>query len=307
MSILVENLTKKYGEQTAVDNLSFEVKTGEVVGFLGPNGAGKSTMMKIITCYLSPNQGDVRLGNHSIHSDSAAIKQKIGYLPEHNPLYLDMYIVDYLRFCAALQGVPSGKIKQCIEEMISLCGLKEERHKKIGELSKGYRQRVGLAQAMVHDPAVLILDEPTSGLDPNQRIEIRNLIQRLGEKKTIILSSHILSEVEATCERILIINKGIIVADGTAAALQQARQPHERLQLRFSTASSTRKEALLQLSDLAKVETVNEETGEYLVESKPDRSSKKAIFDLCVSEGSYLLNLQEQSTTLEDVFKDLTK
>ena len=219
MSILVENLTKVYGDQKAVDDISFEVQTGEVVGFLGPNGAGKSTTMKMITCYMAPTAGKISLEGLEVDKDPEEIKKKIGYLPENNPLYTDMGIIDYLEFCAEIQGLEKQGLSKRIHEMVDMCGLNQERYKKIGELSKGYSQRVGLAQAMIHDPEVLILDEPTTGLDPNQIVEIRKLIKELGKEKTVILSSHILSEVEATCDRILIINKGKIVADGTSGNL----------------------------------------------------------------------------------------
>ncbi|MEQ9008781.1 MAG: ATP-binding cassette domain-containing protein, partial [Ekhidna sp.] len=193
MAIVVENLTKKYGVQKAVNYISFEINTGEVVGFLGPNGAGKSTTMKMITCFMAPTIGDVTVEGASILSEPEEVKRKIGYLPENNPLYLDMPIVDYLRFSAEIQGVEKSEIPARIGEMIEKCGLDAEKHKSIQELSKGYRQRVGLAQAMIHDPEVLILDEPTTGLDPNQIVEIRKLIKELGKEKTVILSSHILS------------------------------------------------------------------------------------------------------------------
>ena len=307
MSIVVENLVKSYGGQRAVDRISFEVKPGEVVGFLGPNGAGKSTTMKIITCFLSPQLGDVRLGPHSIHGGEAEIKRKIGYLPENNPLYTDMYVVDYLGFCAALQNVPRSRISSRIQEMITLCGLKREQHKKINELSKGYRQRVGLAQAMIHDPEVLVLDEPTSGLDPNQIVEIRKLIKSLGEKKTVIMSSHILSEVEATCERILIIHRGRIVANGTSSSLQQEKKQGEQLKVQFAGPHSDWTQRLLQLSEVAQVSTLDTDTNQYLVHSKPEHSSKKAIFDLCVQENSHLLSLENTGRSLEDVFRELTQ
>jgi ABC-2 type transport system ATP-binding protein len=203
MTISVRNLTKTYGVQKAVDDISFEVKTGEVVGFLGPNGAGKSTTMRIITCYQSATEGDVVLDGISVRDNPDEVKKKIGYLPENNPLYYEMAVIDYLKFTAEIQGVEKSEIENRIKEMVRTCGLEDEKHKKIQELSKGYKQRVGLAQAMIHNPEVLILDEPTSGLDPNQIVEIRNLIKELGKEKTVILSSHILSEVEATCDRIL--------------------------------------------------------------------------------------------------------
>ena len=203
MSITVNNLTKKFGTQRAIDNISFNVETGEILGFLGPNGAGKTTTMKIITCYMAPNEGDVKVNDLSILENQEDIKRKIGYLPENNPLYNDMPVLEYLEFVAELQNVPKEKVSGRIGEMVHICGLNVEKHKKIGELSKGYKQRVGLAQAMIHDPEILILDEPTSGLDPNQIVEIRKLIRHLGKQKTVILSTHILPEVEATCDRII--------------------------------------------------------------------------------------------------------
>ncbi|MBT8383121.1 MAG: ATP-binding cassette domain-containing protein, partial [Ignavibacteria bacterium] len=198
MSIVVNNLTKKFGTQRAVDNISFDVKEGEIVGFLGPNGAGKTTTMKIVTCYIAPSDGNVNVNGYSVLENQDEIKKKIGYLPENNPLYHDMPVLDYLKFVADLQAVSKDKVQSRISEMVHVCGLNVEKHKKIGELSKGFRQRVGLAQAMIHDPEILILDEPTSGLDPNQIVEIRKLIKELGKRKTVILSTHILPEVEAT-------------------------------------------------------------------------------------------------------------
>lgn len=307
MSIVVENLTKKYGEQKAVNDISFEIKTGEVVGFLGPNGAGKSTTMKIITCFMAPTSGDVRLDNESIHSNPEIIKKKIGYLPENNPLYLDMPIVDYLRFSAEIQGVPKSKISSRIADMIDRCGLDREKHKNIGELSKGYRQRVGLAQAMIHDPEVLVLDEPTTGLDPNQIVEIRKLIKDLGKEKTVILSSHILSEVEATCDRILIINRGRIVADGSSDTLRSQAQGQELLRIQIEADPKAVETAVLGLATVEKVIPVDGKAGWFNVQSKPEASSRKAIFDLCVSNKWYLMEMTGLETRLEDVFQKLTK
>jgi len=233
MNIQIEHLTKTYGSQTVVDNINFDVKTGEVLGFLGPNGAGKSTTMKMITGYIGIGKGIIWIDGKNIADDPNGIKKHIGYLPENNPLYLDMPVFDYLEYCAALQGLARNKIFKRTGEMIGICGLNREKHKKIGELSKGYRQRVGLAQAMIHNPEILILDEPTTGLDPNQIIEIRKLIRDLGKEKTVILSTHILPEVEATCDRILIINKGIIVADGTADTLRKQAQGNEVLRIKI--------------------------------------------------------------------------
>lgn len=306
MSIVVENLTKKYGEQKAVNNISFEIKTGEVVGFLGPNGAGKSTTMKMITCYMSPSNGNVTLDGSSILDQQEVVKKKIGYLPENNPLYTDMAIVDYLRFTAEIQGVEKSKISSRIAEMIDMCGLDVEKHKKINELSKGFRQRVGLAQAMIHDPEVLILDEPTTGLDPNQIIEIRKLIKKLGKEKTVILSSHILSEVEATCDRILIINRGRIVADGSSETLRQQSEGQEVLTVQIEAKSGDVLKELLALSTVEKVNAVEDKDGFFQVQSKPDSYSRKAIFDLCVSKKWYLMEMTGIEVGLEDVFRDLT-
>lgn len=306
MSIVIEDLTKKYGEQKAVNNISFEVKTGEVVGFLGPNGAGKSTTMKMITCYMSPSSGDIKLDGLSVLDQAEEVKKKIGYLPENNPLYTDMAIVDYLRFTAEIQGVEKSQISGRIAEMIDMCGLGVEKHKKINELSKGYRQRVGLAQAMIHNPEVLILDEPTTGLDPNQIIEIRKLIKKLGKEKTVILSSHILSEVEATCDRILIINKGRIVADGSADTLRQQSQGQELLTIQIEASNGDVHKSLLALPSVEKIEHLDGKEGYYRVQSKPENFSRKAIFDLCVQNKWYLMEMTGIETRLEDVFRELT-
>lgn len=305
--IVVQSLTKKYGEQRAVDNISFEIKTGEVVGFLGPNGAGKSTTMKMITCYMAPTEGTIQVDDLFVDKDPGEIKKKIGYLPENNPLYTDMAIIDYLNFSAAIQGVPKTQIPSRIRSMVDLCGLEREKHKKIDQLSKGYRQRVGLAQAMIHDPDVLILDEPTSGLDPNQIIEIRKLIKELGKEKTVILSSHILSEVEATCDRILIINRGKIVADGTAENLRLQAQGQEVLTIQIESVNGVdpHKE-LLNLASVEKVNELTERPGFFQVQSKPEHSSRKPIFDLCVKNKWYLLEMTGSEAKLEDVFRQLT-
>ena len=215
--IEIKNITKTFGEQYALDKVSFKVDKGEIVGLLGPNGAGKSTLMKIITCYISPSDGDVTVCGHSIYDDALAVRRHIGYLPEHNPLYTDMYVREYLRFVAGLSGVKNRKERA--DEMVELVGLTPEAHKKIGQLSKGYRQRVGLAQALIHDPEVLILDEPTTGLDPNQLEFIRTLIRNSGKEKVVLLSTHIMQEVEAMCSRAVIINHGRIVADESTATL----------------------------------------------------------------------------------------
>jgi ABC-2 type transport system ATP-binding protein len=307
MDIQIENLTKRYGPQTAVDKISFQVKTGEILGFLGPNGAGKSTSMKMITGYLGIGEGDVLIGGKSVRQSSDELKKYIGYLPENNPLYLDMPVIDYLHFCAALQGVEAAKIPNRIREMIRLCGLNAEKHKKIGELSKGYRQRVGLAQAMIHDPEILILDEPTTGLDPNQIVEIRKLIRELGKEKTVILSTHILPEVEATCDRILIINRGKIVADGTAESLRKQATGRELLKVRIEDGIAQEIVASLKsLSSIDIVEAIDVTSNRFEIQSKPGGSSKRDIFRLCVDKGWVLTEMIPIETRLEDIFRNLT-
>jgi ABC-2 type transport system ATP-binding protein len=305
MDIVVKNLTKRYGPQRAVDNISFEVKTGEILGFLGPNGAGKTTTMKAITSYLSPSEGDITIGDYSIWSDQEKIKKTIGYLPEHNPLYHDMPVIDYLRYVAELQNIKPEKIKNRILEMVNQCGLEGEKHKKISELSKGYRQRVGLAQALIHDPQVLILDEPTTGLDPNQIVEIRELIKNIGREKTVILSSHILAEVEATCDRILIINKGKIVANGTSEELRKAEKGNEIVKIKLEDADKN--EAVKALQALPSVDLVDTINGNFIeVHSRVGQSSKRDIFKLCVEKGWVLTQMTPIETKLEDIFRELT-
>src|ERR1041384_3221715 len=307
MDIVIENITKKYGAQRAVDNISFHVKTGEVLGFLGPNGAGKTTTMKILTGLIAPNAGSATIGNFSVKDHPEEVKRLIGYLPENNPLYQDMAVMDYLEFTAAVQGVPKNAIKERIYEMIRTCGLNAEKHKKIGELSKGYRQRVGLAQAMIHDPQVLILDEPTTGLDPNQIVEIRKLIKELGKQKTVILSTHILPEVEATCDRILIISKGKIVADGTSENLRKQSQGRELLRVRIE--DGVRDEVIRNLQMLDQVGLVDPIRGidnAYEVQSRNEFSNRKAIFQLCVKNNWTLTEMTPIETKLEDLFRDLT-
>lgn len=307
MDIVVENLTKRFGAQRAVDNISFKVKTGEILGFLGPNGAGKTTTMKAIVTYLTPNEGDIHVGNFSIHQNPDEIKKLIGYLPENNPLYVDMPVIDYLKFVAELQGIEKSKIKDKILEMITTCGLEGEKHKKIGELSKGYKQRVGLAQALIHNPQVLILDEPTSGLDPNQIVEIRELIKKIGREKTVILSSHILAEVEATCDRILIINKGKIVADGTSKDLRKQSEGREILKVKIEDGDKNDIFKSLQgLSSIGIVDFMKKDESAYEIQSKPGISSRKEIFKLCVGKGWTLTEMTPIETKLEDIFRELT-
>jgi ABC-2 type transport system ATP-binding protein len=307
MDIILENVTRKYGAQKAVDNISVHVKTGEVLGFLGPNGAGKTTTMKILTGLIAPNSGDARIGDYSVIKQPDEIKKLIGYLPENNPLYPEMPVMDYLQFMAEIQGVPKDMINDRIYQMIKTCGLNAEKHKKIGELSKGYRQRVGLAQAMIHDPKVLILDEPTTGLDPNQIVEIRRLIRELGKEKTVILSTHILPEVEATCDRILIISKGKIVADGTSETLRRQSQGRELLRVRIEDGDKT--DIFRQLQGLDHVGLVDPIRGIdncYEVQSRSEYSNRRAIFQLCVKNNWALTEMTPIETKLEDLFRDLT-
>ncbi len=307
MDIIVENLTKKFGTQRAVDNVSFIVKTGEVLGFLGPNGAGKTTTMRAITTFLTPNEGTIKIGNLSIYDHPDEIKKHIGYLPENNPLYQDMPVIDYLKFTAELYGIEKSKIKSKILEMVNLCGLEGEKHKKIGELSKGYQQRVGLAQALIHDPEVLIFDEPTAGLDPNQIVEIRKLIKKIGKEKTVILSSHILAEVEATCDRIMIINKGKIVADGTSEELRKHAQGKEILKITIEDGDVNEIfKALQKIDSIEVVDFIDKNLNSFEIQSKPEMSSKKAIFKMCVEKAWTLTELTPFETKLEDIFRELT-
>ncbi|MER3524154.1 MAG: ABC transporter [Ignavibacteria bacterium] len=312
MSITVRNLTKRYGDQKAVDNISFDVKTGEILGFLGPNGAGKTTTMKIITCYMPPNAGTVEVDGLNIEQHSLEVRRRIGYLPENNPLYHEMNVLEYLEYAAQLHGMNAKHIPARIKEMVLVCGLESVRHKDIGELSKGFRQRVGLAQAMIHDPDVLILDEPTSGLDPNQIVEIRHLIKQLGRAKTVILSTHILPEVQATCDRVLIINEGKIVADGTPEQLQQDFRGAESLTLELRTNAS---DALQQISPklrslpgVGSVELVSQKNGtaRFMLHVDKGADVRESAFRMAVAEGWVILEMHRKATTLEEVFRRLT-
>ncbi|MCB0735879.1 MAG: ATP-binding cassette domain-containing protein [Bacteroidetes bacterium] len=309
MSIIVENLSKHYGTQKAVDNISFKVESGQILGFLGPNGAGKTTTMKMLTCYIAPSGGNATVYGKSIKNDQEAVKKSIGYLPEHNPLYLDMPVIEYLEFSAAMQGVPKSQINQAVKNMLVTCGLGAEKHKNIGELSKGYRQRVGLAQAMIHDPDVLILDEPTTGLDPNQIIEIRKLIKEIGQKKTVIFSTHILSEVEATCDRVMIINKGRIIEDSTPELIRKKATGGEVLHITIEDAPNA-DTVIQQLNTVATVQSVTEKkeaSNGFVVESKPEESSRKAVFKQCVANNWTLTEMRVEETSLEDIFRTLTR
>ncbi len=305
MDIRIEDLTKTYGIQKAVDQISFDVRPGEVLGFLGPNGAGKTTTMKIITDFIEADAGRVLIGGKPAGAEG--MRRHIGYLPENNPLYEEMPVIDYLQFAAALHGVARASIPDRVRQMVRTCGLDEEKHKRIGELSKGFRQRVGLAQAMIHDPEILILDEPTTGLDPNQRVEIRELIKSLGRQKTVILSTHILPEVEEICDRIVIINRGRIVADGTVEMLKKQKTGQQFITVQIHHGSHEQIcDALQSLPTVHAVEILNAKDQRYSVQSKQEMTSNHAIFHLCVQRGWILNELTPTETRLEDIFRDLT-
>lgn len=306
MDIVIENLTKRYGVQKAVDNISLKVATGEILGFLGPNGAGKTTTMKIITNFISADEGEVYIGGMSLKDDPQEIKRHIGYLPENNPLYHDMPVIDYLEFCARINNIEKQKVSTRVAEMVRITGLNSEKHKKIFELSRGYRQRVGLAQAMIHDPEILIMDEPTSGLDPNQIAEIRKLIRELGREKTVILSTHILPEVEATCDRIFIINKGKLVADGTAESLRKKAQGSDILRVRIEDGDINQIfRALQSLKAVTMVDFADRQLNRFDVHCKSE-NVKREIFRLCVEKNWVLTELTPYETRLEDIFRELT-
>jgi len=300
MSIKVENVSKFYGSQAALKDVSFDVKKGEVVGFLGPNGAGKSTMMKIITTYIPSDEGNVKVSGFDVDEKPLDVRKRVGYLPESNPLYHEMYIREYLNFVGGLYGLK--KKKQRVEEMIELVGLTPESHKKIGQLSKGYKQRVGLAQAMLHDPEVLILDEPTSGLDPNQLEDIRSLIKKLGKEKSVLLSTHIMQEVEAICDRVIIVKKGQIVADDLTSQLKEETD----LDTTFIHVNGSLDTNTLQsLNGVVKVRGIAK--GQYLISSKKGSGVTRELTKLTSKEGLEIEEIRREERSLEDVFKALTK
>lgn len=312
MSIKVENLSKYYGTQQAVKNISFEIKSGEVVGFLGPNGAGKSTTMKMITTYLTPNEGVIKVNDIDTTEEPIEVRKKIGYLPEQNPLYNDMNVIDYLNYAAELQSVPKAEIPESVKKMVKVCGLDDVKHKDIGELSKGYKQRVGLAQAMIHNPDVLLLDEPTSGLDPNQIIEIRKLIKDFGKHKTLMLSTHILQEVQATCDRVIIINNGEIVADGTTDSLQRSFQGQLSIKLYLKKDARFGREkiidALQSIKSIDKVRVTGDTDKSWMLDISATKGTdvREEIFRKIVSMDMVLLELHQEETSLEDIFRKLT-
>lgn len=301
MSILVNNITRLYGAQKALDQISFEVPKGEILGFLGPNGAGKSTMMKIITTFIPPTEGEVKVCGYDIISDSMEVRRKVGYLPEHNPLYLDMYVKEYLGFIAGLHQMKQKEKR--VKEMVDLTGLGQEQHKKIGALSKGFRQRVGLAQALIHNPEVLILDEPTSGLDPNQLVDIRNLIKNIGKEKTVMFSTHIMQEVEAVCDRVIIINKGKIVADGLSGELGREKNAGYSVSVEFDKDIS--RGALSNIEGVKRVDKIGVNSWELFTDSKED--IRPAVFRFAVDQQLTVLTISRNEKNLEAVFRDVTR
>lgn len=299
MSITVSNLTKIYGEQKAVNNISFTAGENQIVGFLGPNGAGKSTTMKIITGYLEANSGNVTVHGIDVNKDPLEAKKYIGYLPEANPLYYEMYVREYLHFIASLHKITNADER--VEEVIKLTGLTLESNKKTGQLSKGYKQRVGLAAALIHDPKILILDEPTSGLDPNQIVEIRQLIKSLGKNKTVLFSSHILQEVETVCDRVIIINRGNIVADDTLKNLQSSKKDVQIVLVQFAKSAD-----INSLEKLETVEKVTLENEQYLIQTSNPEKVKKLLLEFSVENNLDILSLQSKSNSLEEIFRELT-
>ncbi|MEQ8623573.1 MAG: gliding motility-associated ABC transporter ATP-binding subunit GldA [Vicingaceae bacterium] len=300
MSIVVEGVSKHYGEQKALNNVSFEITPGEIVGFLGPNGAGKSTMMKIITGFIPATSGKVSVTGMNIEESPLAIKRKVGYLAEQNPLYYDMYVREYLSFIAGIFKLENPK--QRIDEIIETVGLSIEQNKKIGALSKGYKQRVGLAQALLHDPEVLILDEPTTGLDPNQLEEIRGLIKKIGAEKTVMLSTHIMQEVEAICDRVIIINKGKIVANDKASNLSSLFSSQSIIKVEFDVQVD-----LAKLKAIPGVASIQNPSGNiYLIKSQAEKDIRNDVFQLAVQENLSVITLQKEAVKLEDIFKQLT-
>jgi len=300
MSIKVESLTKKYGSQTAVDAISFDIPSGQIVGFLGPNGAGKSTTMKILTGYLNATSGNAYINGLEVEANGIEVRKQIGYIPENNPQYADMYVSEYLDFIARIYELKN--IRGRVNEMIDMTGLTPERTKKIGQLSKGYRQRVGLAQAMIHNPNVLILDEPTSGLDPNQLVDIRKLIKEIGKEKTVILSTHIMQEVQAMCDRAIIIKAGKIVADDTISILTTSDQ--KKLVIEVEFVEQVNKEKLLQIDGVLEVHDIK--ANQWKIVAKKDENMRVRLFDFAKNNNYTLIKIQQQEQNMEDVFKQLT-
>lgn len=300
MSVTVNALTKLYGTQKAIDALSFSINKGEIVGLLGPNGSGKSTTMKILTCFLPQSSGEATVCGYDVAKNSNEIRRIVGYLPENNPLYLDMYVKEYLSYVGGIYKVPN--LSKRIAELVELTGLGVEQHKKIGQLSKGYRQRVGIAQTLVHNPEVLILDEPTTGLDPNQLVEIRKLIQEISYQKTIILSTHIMQEVEALCKRVIIVNQGKLVADGPTEQLQNQTNTQNLVEVSFDGA--VQQNQLEKINGVLKAQNLG--ANKWLVSAKTSQDLNGLLFDFAVQNQVRILNMNKQENSLEDVFRNLT-
>ena len=314
MSLSVRKLTKTYGSQVAVNDISFAAQPGEIVGFLGPNGAGKSTTMKIATGYLPPTQGTVEVCGHDVVEEPMAVRRRIGYLPEHNPLYLDMYVHEYLRFIGSMYGMKGRYLTAQVHEMITLCGLSQEQNKKIGSLSKGYRQRVGLAQALVHDPEVLILDEPTTGLDPNQLTEIRHLIKTISQKKTVVFSTHIMQEVQALCDRVVIINRGTIVVNNALAELQRAPATDTTLSpsIEIAFTQPIDVDLLSLVTGVQRVQSIGEAVYQVISETH-EQDIRPALFRFACQHDYVMIGMKiletiprKQPGSLEEIFRSLT-
>lgn len=303
MSVEVKNLIKTFGLQQAVDDISFEAKSGQITGFLGPNGAGKSTTMKVATGYLPSSSGTVYINGIDVSIDPKKCQQQIGYLPEHNPLYLDMYVHEYLHFAGSIQGLKRPKLKEQVLRVINQCGLTLEQNKKIGSLSKGYRQRVGLAQALIHDPEVLILDEPTTGLDPNQIVEIRKLLKDIGKDKTVILSTHIMQEVQALCDHVVIINRGKIVADESVDSLKSGLEVYTKIEVQYKEAVD--ESLILNLDGVEHIAKLDATTYEISVQKGKD--VRLELFELTKVQQWNLIELKEVQSNMEDVFHKLTQ
>ena len=303
MSVHVSHLTKTFRTQKAVDDISFSVEKGEILGFLGPNGAGKSTTMKIITGFLPATAGTIAVCGSDVVKASRQVRKNIGYLPEHNPLYVDMYVAEYLHFTGALYGLKGRLLKNRTQEMIDTVGLAAEQHKRIGALSKGYRQRVGLAAALLHNPPVLILDEPTTGLDPNQIVEVRNLIKTIGKEKTVIFSTHLMQEVEAICNRVIIINKGRLVADSTVPELQNRKQQQVILFVEF--AHDIDSQVLTTLPGVTHVQQTGSQA--YEISGNGDTDLRASVFQLSTAQNWTLIGLKQQENSMESIFQELTR
>ena len=302
-------MTKNFGDFKALDDISFEINPGEIVGLLGPNGAGKTTTLRILTGFFTPTLGQVKYDNLDIVEDSLKIRQKIGFLPENNPLYEDLKVREYLSYAGEMHNLSKDKLKEAVNKVAEICGLKDRKNQEIGTLSKGYRQRVGLAQALIHDPEILILDEPTEGLDPNQRIEIRDLIKKIGAQKTVILSSHVLSEVEATCNRVLIINKGKIVASGTPEELKSQSATQTKIYLKAEGPIDQMVEVIKKMDGVEKILTAKAEGNIVNIEIETDSSKelRKPLVQLLLDNNWQLLEINKQEKSLEDIFVKLTK